>query len=191
MLFRKQKKLSLLLLIFFITIIAGAVYAVANGSLVYEKKITLVRDTTELTFTEHTQTYVLSSNGQGFGSYTIHDYGKKITFEVVLTEPQDSVTLYYNVVNTGTTNVVARNSTVSDPTYSRVFDISGSHISSSFGKLINSSVPVVIAPGATVEQCEITFTWNGFESFVGNRITLDIVFTLNYEATNLPATVLP
>ena len=185
--YRNRKRLSFLLLIFFITIITGAVYAATNGTLVFSNSITLARTNTELKVTEHTA-YAVSSSGNGYGRYTIDSSGKIVTFEILLTEPGDSVTLYYNLINTGNTNAKFFHSLTRDGAFAmRPYAMSGDHNLNSFNRFNYSSV---LAPGAIVENCHIKFDWKSDADNNAEGV-YSFDWEIGYVFTTDPATVLP
>jgi len=187
--YKNKKRLSLLLLIFFITIITGAVYAAVNGQLKLISTVSYLQNV-ELRFTEGTPN-VVSESGNGYGSYTIDPTGQTISFMVVLAEPGDKVTFYYNVENTGFTNAeINKYSNSMTPDSYNPLRIYGEHEPVPGGRLFDTSKRVILAPGAVVEDCEITFEW---EAGVNDSVegAYSYVITLGYSYTRLPATVTP
>jgi len=186
--YRSRKRLTLLLLIFLITIMSGAVYAMVIGHLRFTGDITFgqIIGDTELRFTEHTS-FAISQNGNGWGRYTIDPTGQIMSFEVYLSAPSDIVRLYYNVINTGTTNAQFTAWSPAPNTFYR--RVSGSHSLNSNG-LIHRNV--VIAPNAIIENCVIEFRWDTNDVTLNESGTiLHFDLRLYYEFTDRPATVLP
>jgi hypothetical protein len=185
--FRNKKRLSLVLLLFFITIIGGAAYASIFGYLTYRVSVTFP-DKAELIFTEATSS-ANSASGKSQASYTIDPTGQIMTFDVLLTEPGESVTLSYHVVNTGNSNVKIIDSQGYALPANVPLRLTGDHEYSAGGRLWGNP-EVIIAPNASIKNCKITFE---FEENVNNEYAASITFDvkLQYMYTTEPATVLP
>jgi hypothetical protein len=188
--YRTRKRLSLLLVIFFLTIITGAVYAATSGTLSFQSNVTLRQNATELSFTYGSLRDVTSTSGAGFGRYSISADGQTITFEVLLTQPSDSVTLSYNVKNTGNTNANIQGARdVFEMFQNTPLRVLGDHHLNHGSRLLHSTA--IFAPDGVVENAQITFEWVAGVDDDFNGTALVFEFALNYFYTNLPATVRP
>jgi hypothetical protein len=179
-----------LLLIFFITTITGAVYAATSGVLAITSGVTFGTNT-ELRFVAGMVTNAVSSSGSGYGSYTVDSTGQIMTCSVLLAAPGDSVTLYYDVRNTGVTNAQIV-SMVMYPSYDcpAALNIYGSHNDTSGGYLVDSVNPVVFAPGAVRDNCQITFEWvSGMDDSASGIFSVEI--RMGYEFTTSSPDIIP
>ena len=184
--YRSRKRLTLLLLIFLITIMSGAVYAYTSGRLILTGGITYRRGITELSFIEHTS-YAVSESGNGWGRYTIDPTGQIMTFEIYLAEPGDVVTLRYYVMNTGTTNVEILSMSASPQGFR---GITGHHIVGDMASPIRQGT--IFAPNAVSRVCEIQFRWDSLDVEEGaTSFTINFELRINYLLTSNPANLSP
>ncbi len=182
-LYRKKKGLWWLMLVFFMLISAGAVYAVITNSLSLSGEVRL-ENACKLVFDYPTNNiYVIpNESDSGKDSLTFNPDGQSVTVDVTLKGAGDSVTLYYNIVNTGPSNAKIVNfSTNTTDTENNHFMFHGTH------NLISGQV---LAPNATIENCELTVTWiDSVENDGGD--TFSFTVNIGYQYTTEPATVLP
>ena len=165
-----------MLLIFFITIITGAVYAAASGVLTLTGNVNLHRNA-DVRLKPDFYTDAVSIRGNGYGNYTVDSTGKVATFNVVLREPGDMLTFKYGVENVGSTNArITAIPNINNPTVLNITNFF-------------DGVNLVMSPYSTISGCELTIEWKLGENDNANgdfSFTLELDYQYTTDQANWP-----
>ena len=165
---KKKNRLSALLVLFAIVLLVGFAYAALSGTLTFNGNVTLGGNV-ELEIVPTTSSD--STAGGSTGTMTLID-GQNADIDVTLTAPGESITLSFQVQNTGTLDALINGITTTNP--NSEFTITGDYTD-----LDGETVAV----GATepLLPVDITVTWPSTGDPNADAGDYTFTITLDYE----------